>query len=150
MNQGSNDKEQIAKWKDLSGEERYRVVEMVRKGEVSVKEICATFGVTRQALRRAVEKADRAAVEALEPKKRGRKPKTLEQSEVIDLAREKSSLETELEHWKKKYEVAKTFLELERKLERGEALPGEKGKGKKNRNQRKKERQQARRKKRKR
>jgi transposase len=126
------------KWKDLGGEERYRVVEMVRKGEVSVKEICETFGVTRQALSRAVEKADQAAVEALEPKKRGRKPKTLEEAEVIELAKRKSSLESELEHWKTKYEVAKTFIELERKLERGEELPGEKRAGKKNRKHSKK------------
>jgi transposase-like protein len=125
-------------WKDLGGEERYRIVEMVRKGEVSVKEICKTFGVTRQALSRAVEKADQAAVEALEPKKRGRKPKTMEESEVFELAKRKSSLENELEHWKTKYEIAKTFIELERKLDRGETLPGEKRPGKKKRERHKK------------
>ena len=67
------------KWKDLGGEERYRVVEMVRKGEMTIKEICEAFGVTRQALRQAVEKADLASVEALEPRKRGRKPRKLQE-----------------------------------------------------------------------
>lgn len=128
------------KWKDLGGEERYRVVEMVRKGEMTIKEICEAFGVTRQALRQAVEKADQASVEALEPRKRGRKPRKLEEQEATELMREKSSLEKELDHWKQKYEVAKTFIELERKLERQEQLPARK----KTRNQQKKERQRAR------
>lgn len=129
------------KWKDLGGEERYRVVEMVRKGEMSIKEICEAFGVTRQALRQAVEKADQASVEALEPRKRGRKPRKLKEKEASELMREKSSLEKELEHWKQKYEVAKTFIELERKLEREEQLPGKKAARKKTKNQQKKERQ---------
>ena len=128
------------KWKDLGGEERYRVVEMVRKGEMSIKEICEAFGVTRQALRQAVEKADQASVEALEPRKRGRKPRKLKEKEASELMREKSSLEKELDHWKQKYEVAKTFIELERKLERQEQLPARK----KTKNQQKKERQLAR------
>jgi hypothetical protein len=88
-------------------------------------------------LRQAVEKADQAAVEALEPRKRGRKPRKLKEQEASELMREKSSLEKELDHWKQKYEVAKTFIELERKLERQEQLPGRK----KTRNQQKKERQ---------
>lgn len=128
------------KWKDLGGEERYRVVEMVRKGEMTIKEICEAFGVTRQALRQAVEKADQASVEALEPRKRGRKPRKLKEKEASELMREKSSLEKELDHWKQKYEVAKTFIELERKLERQEQLPARK----KTKNQQKKERQRAR------
>ncbi|GAJ18056.1 unnamed protein product, partial [marine sediment metagenome] len=53
------------KWQELSGEERYRVVELVRKGEVSITELCQTFGVSRQTLYRALEAADQAAVEAL-------------------------------------------------------------------------------------
>jgi transposase-like protein len=115
------------KWKDLGGEERYRVLELARKGEMSLKQICETFGVSRQILSRAMEKADRASVEALEPKKPGKKPKGPEEVEIRELASEKATLEKELEHWKQKYEVAKTFLELERKLERGERLPGEQG-----------------------
>jgi transposase-like protein len=117
----------VMKWKDLGGEERYRVLELVRKGEVSIKEICQTFGVSRQVLSRAMEKADRASVEALEPQKPGKKPKGRQQVEIEELSSKKAGLERELEHWKQKYEVARTFLELERKLERGQRLPGEAG-----------------------
>lgn len=115
------------KWKDLGGEERYRVLELARKGEMSLKQICETFGVSRQVLNRAMEKTDRASVEALEPKKPGKKPKAPQAVEMEQLAAKKTDLEKELEHWKQKYEVAKTFLELERKLERGQRLPGEQG-----------------------
>ena len=115
------------KWKDLGGEERYRVLELARKGEMPVKQICETFGVSRQVLNRAMEKADRASVEALEPQKPGKKPKAPQAVEIQQLAAKKTGLEKELEHWKQKYEVARTFLELERKLERGQRLPGEQG-----------------------
>jgi transposase-like protein len=115
------------KWKDLGGQERYRVLELARKGEVSIKEICQTFGVSRQVLGRAMEKADRASVEALEPQKPGKKPRGREEVEIEELSSKKAGLERELEHWKQKYEVARTFLELERKLERGQRLPGEQG-----------------------
>jgi transposase len=115
------------KWKDLGGEERYRVLELARKGEMSLKQICETFGVSRQVLNRAMEKADRASVEALEPQKPGKKPKAPQAVEIEQLAARKTDLEKELEHWQKKYEVAKTFLELERKLERGQRLPWEQG-----------------------
>jgi len=115
------------KWKDLGGEERYRVLELARKGEMSLKQICETFGVSRQVLNRAMEKADRASVQALEPQKPGKKPKEPQAVELEQLAARKTDLEKELEHWKQKYEVAKTFLELERKLERGQRLPGEQG-----------------------
>ena len=115
------------KWKELGGEERYRVLELARKGEISVTEICQRFGVSRQALYRAMDKADQASVEALEPKKPGKKPKAPQAVEIEQLAARKTDLEKELKHWQKKYEVAKTFLELERKLERGQRLPGEQG-----------------------
>jgi transposase len=115
------------KWKDLGGEERYRVLELARKGEMSLKQICETFGVSRQVLNRAMEKADRASVEALEPKKPGKRPKAPQALEIQQLTATKADLEKELEHWKQKYGVAKTFLELERKLERGQRLPGEQG-----------------------
>jgi ParB-like chromosome segregation protein Spo0J len=115
------------KWKDLGGQERYRVLELARKGQMPVKQICETFGVSRQVLSRAMEKADRASVEALEPKKPGKKPKGHQEVEIRELSTEKANLEKELEHWKQKYEVARTFLELERKLERGQRLPGEQG-----------------------
>jgi transposase len=119
------------KWKDLGGEERYRVLELARTGQMPVKEICETFGVSRQVVSRAMEKADRASVEALEPKKAGKKPRGREAVEIRELSTEKAALEKELAHWKQKYEVAKTFLELERKLERGQRLPGEESSGEK-------------------
>ena len=113
------------KWQELSGEERYRVVELARKGEVEVTELCRTFGVSRQTLYKAMESADQASVAALEPKQPGRKPKPASERQVSELEMETSDLRQELDRWKQKYEVAKAFLELERKLERGESLPGE-------------------------
>lgn len=118
-------------WKALSGEERYRVVEMARKGEVAISELCKTFGVSRQTLYRAMEAADRASAEALEPKKRGRKPRPASEVRSTELEASNAGLHKELEHWKTRYQVTRTLLDLERKLERGEPLPGEKGKKKK-------------------
>ncbi len=119
--------EKRLKWKDLSGQERYGVVEMARKGELAVGEVCRTFGVSRQTLHRAMREADRASEEALEPKKRGRKPPIASEVRVSELEASRAELHKELEHWKMKYEVARTLLDLERKLDRGERLPGEKG-----------------------
>jgi len=113
------------KWKDLSGEERYRVVQMARKGEMPIQELCKTFGVSRQTLSEAMEKVDRAAMAELEPKPPGRKGPTPEQAALTAAEREKSSLEKELDLWKTKYEIAMTFVELHRKVLDGEALPGE-------------------------
>jgi len=50
--------------------------EMAMRGEKPLKEICETFGVSRQALSKAIEKVSQAAMDALEPKKAGRKPKS--------------------------------------------------------------------------
>ena len=46
------------KWKDLSGEVRYRIVEMARKGEVPVKQLRMTFVMSRQPLNGAKERGD--------------------------------------------------------------------------------------------
>jgi transposase-like protein len=118
----------MMKWQELNGEERYRVVELARKGEASVSELCRTFGVSRQTLYRAMEAADRAAMAALEPKRRGRKPRPEEVVKTEALENEKAELEKELARWRQKYEVAKTILDLQRQAERGEPLPGEQGK----------------------
>lgn len=125
------------RWKDLSGEERYRVVELARKGEVAVSELCKSFGVSRQTLYRALEAADRASTEALEPKRRGRKPKPASQKQAAELEANNAGLQKELDHWKMKYEVARTLLDLERKLARGEPLPGEEGEKKRRRKKKK-------------
>lgn len=124
------------KWQELSGEERYRVVEMARKGEVPLTELCRTFGVSRQTLYRAMEAADRASAEALEPKKRGRKPRPLSEVRRTELEASNAGLQEQLEHWQTKYQVVRTMLDLERKLDRGEPLPGEE-EGKKRRRRKK-------------
>jgi transposase-like protein len=98
-------------WKALSGEERYRVVEMARKGEVAISELCKTFGVSRQTLYRAMEAADRASAEALEPKKRGRKPRPASEARSTELEASNAGLHKDLEHWKTKYQVARTLLD---------------------------------------
>jgi transposase-like protein len=115
------------KWQELSGEERYRVVELARKGEVSILELCRTFGVSRQTLYRAMEAVDRASVEALEPKKRGRKPRPDAEVKVEEMEEQTTRMQKEMDRWRQKYEVAKTILDLQRRMERGEPLPGEEG-----------------------
>jgi len=116
------------KWKELSGEERYRVVELARTGKVKIRELCKSFGVSRQTLYRAIEAVEQAAMAALEPKRSGRKPKPPERVKVVHLEDEKIRLEKELSEMKTRYEVTRTILDLERKLDRGESLPGEKKK----------------------
>ena len=126
-----------ARWKDLSGEERYRVVELARKGEVAISELCKSFGVSRQTLYRALEAADRASAEALEPKRRGRKPKPASEVRAGELEASNAGLHKELERWETKYEIARTLLDLERKLARGQPLPGEEGKKRRRRKKKK-------------
>jgi transposase-like protein len=105
------------KWTQLSGQERYRVVMLARKGDIEVTQLCQTFGVSRQTLYRAMEAADLASMEALEPKKRGRKPTPVSEAKTRELTTSNTSLQKELDHWKMKYEVAKTFIDLERQLD---------------------------------
>ena len=118
------------KWNDLTGEERYRVVELARKGTKSISEICETFGVTRQTLTKAIATTEEAAKAALEPKKPGRKGKSEEALKIIELSRKQSSLEKDVDHWKTRYEVAKEYIDLVHEQEEKTA-----------RNQRKRERQ---------
>lgn len=113
------------KWKDLSGEERYRVILIARAGEVPIKELCQTFGVSRQTLYTAMEKVDAAAMEALTAKPPGRKGRSREEEVRIASQKKTEKLEKELQDWKIKYEIAMTFVELHRKLLNGEPLPGE-------------------------
>jgi len=116
-------------WKDLSGQERYRVVQMARKGEVPVQELCKTFGVSRTTLSEAMEKVDQAAMTALEPKSPGRKGPSPEAAALVEAKKAKGDLEKDLEHWKTKYEIAMTFVELHRKVLDGEPLPGVEAQG---------------------
>jgi transposase-like protein len=116
-------------WKELSGEERYRVVQMARKGEVPIQELCTTFGVSRQTLAEAMEKVDQAAMAALEPKAPGRKGPSPETAALAQAKKTATGMEKELAHWKTKYEIAMTFVELHRKVLNGEPLPGEEALG---------------------
>jgi transposase-like protein len=109
-----------AKWSEMSGEERYRVVELARSGTVSMSELCESFAVTRQTLGRAMEKAEEAARAALEPGKPGRKGKSAEAERITELSKKQSSLEKEVESWKTKYAVMKRFADLARKQVEGE------------------------------
>jgi len=102
----------MTEWKEMTGPERYRVVEMARSGAMQLKDICETFQVSRQMLDRAIAKVEEAAMEALEPKAPGRKPATEEAQQITALLKKAYSLEQDLEHWKKRYEVAQTFIEI--------------------------------------
>jgi transposase-like protein len=112
----------LMKWKDLSGQERYHVVQMAREGKVPIKELCRSFGVSRQTLKTAMDKADRAAMEALIPKSPGRKGKSKEQAQAEAMKQQKEDLQKELDLWKQKYVVAMTFVDIHKKLLNGESL----------------------------
>jgi len=100
------------KWKELTGEERYRVVELARKGTKPISEICETFGVTRQTLTKAIATVEEVAKSALEPKKPGRKGKSEEALKITELSKKQLSTEKELEHWKTRYEVAQAYIDI--------------------------------------
>lgn len=112
-------------WQEMSGAERYRVVELARRGEVPINELCRMFGVSRQTLSLAVEKAEEAAMAALEPKHPGRKGKSAEASELALVKKERSVLQRDLNRWQQKYEIAMTFVDLQRKMLNGEPLDEE-------------------------
>ncbi len=114
------------RWWDLNGQQKYEVVELARKPGTQVKELCATFGVSRQTLYRAMEAADRAAVEALNAKPRGRPPVPPSQKEIQSLRSRNKELERDLKRQKLKNQVAQALLDLQRKADRGQKLPGEK------------------------
>jgi transposase-like protein len=113
------------RWQDLTGADRWEVIEKARRGEIPVTELCQTFGITRQTLYRAMEAADAAAKEALAPRAPGRKKKPASETAVESLQQEVAAQQKDLARWQQKYEVLKTLLELERKLAKGEPLPGE-------------------------
>jgi len=112
-------------WQEMSGAERYRVVELARRGEAPINELCRMFGVSRQTLSLAVEKAGEAAMAALEPKHPGRKGKSAEAAELASVKKERSVLQRDLNRWQQKYEIAMTFVDLQRKMLNGEPLDEE-------------------------
>jgi transposase-like protein len=112
----------LMKWKDLSGQERYHVVQMAREGKVPIKALCRSFGVSRQTLKTAMDKADHAAMEALTPKSPGRKGKSKDRAQAEAMKQENGALQKELDLWKQKYEVAMAFVDIHKKLLNGEAF----------------------------
>ena len=105
------------RWKDMTGPERYRVVEMARRGERPLVEICRTFEVSRQTLHKAMERVEQAAMEALEPQTPGRKGPSEEQLLIGELEKKTTGLEKQVDHWKMRYEVAQAFIDLSREAE---------------------------------
>lgn len=122
------------KWKELSGPDRYQAIRMLMEGTVSMAELSRTFEVSRQTLSRARELAEQAAMDALEPKQPGRKGKSDTDRQIEALQQTAAQLRKDLALEKKKVQIAQAFLDLERRMERGEPLVGE-GK-KKNRDKR--------------
>ena len=116
------------RWRELSGEERWKVIEQSRRGEMPIGDLCRQFGISRQTLYRMREAADRAARQALEPRAPGRKKKPVSEVEIQALRRDLEQREKELDRWRQKYEVTKSLLTLERRLSQGKPLPGERGK----------------------
>jgi transposase-like protein len=114
------------RWKDLDGQQKYEVVELARQQKYPLQDLCRMFGVTRQTLYRAMEAADRGSVAALEPKPKGRPAADGPTKELAELRRRNRQLESDLKRQQKKVEVAKALLDLHRKLDRGQSLPGEK------------------------
>ncbi len=131
------------KWTELDGPGRYRAIRMLIRNEVTLAELSRTFEVSRQTISRARERVEQAACEALEPKTPGRKGKSEEQRQIETLKQQEAQLRQQLAQEKKKVEIAQAFLDLERRMERGETQPGE---GKK-KNQDKRRRRARRRKK---
>ncbi len=120
------DESKPPRWRQMSGEQRYRLLELLNKGAVEVSELSRTFGVSRQSLYRALAMAQAAGIAALTPKPAGRKARPATQQKLTELQAEKKKLERELYLTRQKYEVAEALLDLQRRLDRGEPLPGEK------------------------
>jgi hypothetical protein len=113
------------RWQDLTGEARWELIEQVRRGDVPVTALCASLGISRQTLYRAMAAAAAAAKQALTPKPAGRQKKPVSQRQVETLQRDLAEREQELSRWRQKYEVTRTLLTLERQLAQGKPLPGE-------------------------
>lgn len=127
------------KWKEMNAEERHRVVEMARSGEIPKTELSRKLGISRQTLDKAIKAANQGAVEALTPKERGRKGKSEQDVELEAMKKRHAKLEKELKDWKTKYEIAKAFIDLQRRLDEGKPLPGQKrSEGKKKKRRKKK------------
>jgi transposase-like protein len=119
------DEQRPRRWQELTGADRWEVIQQARRKEIPVTDLCRMFGITRQTLYRAMEAADQAAQDALAPKSPGRKKKPASELEVASLQEKLSAQQKELARWQQKYEVLQTLRKLEQKLAKGERLPGE-------------------------
>ena len=123
----------MLEWKNLDGQQKYEIVELARKPETSVTDLCKTFQISRKTLYRAMDIADAAAAAALTAKPKGRPPNPVMQKEVKDLHVRNRKLESDLKRERLKNEVAQALLELHRKVDRQERLSsGKKTRGKPN------------------
>jgi transposase len=102
----------IVKWEELDGEARYRIVEMALDGHMKTKDICETFGVSRQTLYRAMDAVRKASTTALEPKVRGRKPTPVTEVQRRELESQRADAQKDRDRWKTRYEVTRTLLDL--------------------------------------
>ncbi len=117
--------ERQVKWQDLAGPERLKLIEQLWQSRMTKSELCRTFHMSRQVLHRAMVAAQEAAQEALEPKRPGRKTPTEEQARIAELEAAMAVKDRELKRAQQRYEVAQALLDLQRRLDRGEPLPGE-------------------------
>jgi hypothetical protein len=78
-----------------------------------------------------MEAAHKAAIEALSPKPKGRPPVPPSQKEIQNLQGRNKELEKDLKRQKLKNQVAQALLDLQRKTDRGQKLPGGKKTGRK-------------------
>ena len=114
--------EKPLKWKDLDGGQKYKVVELAKKPETSVTDLCRTFGVSRQTLYRAMDLTDKAATAALTAKRKGRPPTPVVEKDLQVLHVRNKQLESDLKQEKLKNQVAQALLELHRKAERQQRM----------------------------
>ena len=123
--------EKPLKWKDLDGAQKYKVVELAKKPETSVTDLCRTFGVSRQTLYRAMDLTDKAATAALTAKRKGRPPIPVMEKDLQVLHVRNKQLESDLKQEKLKNQVAQALLDLHRKAERQQRLLSGKKTGRK-------------------
>ena len=115
------------RWRDLTGAEKWEVILESQRDRVRMRDLCESFGMTRQTLHRCKAAAERAAKSALEPRSPGRKPRPESEKQTEALREELEATRNELDLMRQRYEVTKTLLSLERKLSAGDSRTGGRG-----------------------
>jgi len=98
-------------WKEMNSEQRYKIVEMVKDGVMSMKEICEMCSVSRTTLNKAVDTVEQAAMEALEPKSPGRRKKE-ENPLITQLTKENESLKKKAKDWEAKFRFMEAYNDV--------------------------------------